>query len=143
MVVNSLVGLLLIIAGISDIKTRKVSIKLLLLFGAAALANTIFLQRTDVVGMLLGMLLGMIPGIILLLLGKLTRESIGYGDGCLIIIIGIFLGINKTIELMMTALFMAAIYSIFLISFKKAGRKKEMPFVPALFIAFLLMRFAK
>lgn len=139
MAANSLVGLLLIIAGISDIRTRKVSIKLLLLFGAAALVNTIFLQRTDVVSAIFGM----IPGIILLLLGKLTRESVGYGDGCIIIIIGVFLGINKTIELIMTALFMAAIYSVFLISCKKAGRKKEMPFVPVLLIAFLLMRFAK
>jgi leader peptidase (prepilin peptidase)/N-methyltransferase len=50
------------------------------------------------------LILGFIPGIIVLFLGLLTKETIGYGDGLVVLALGCYLNIFEIIGLSMLAL---------------------------------------
>lgn len=140
MVENTCVGCLLLMGSISDIRTRKISVKLLLLFGILAISYHVFLKifRVGEGIELLFYLMAVIPGAAMIGLAKVSRESIGYGDGYLLVVIGLFLGIKRTIVILTGALFITALSSMWLLVGKRAGLKKELPFIPALLAAFLL-----
>ena len=72
-----------------DWKTERVSVPLLLLGGMAAVLLHLFAQEESVFYLMTGMSVG----IALLLYSLVTHESIGYGDGCLFVMTGLFLGI--------------------------------------------------
>ena len=80
-------------------------------------------------------------GVALLLLAKVTNEAIGYGDGMVVIVVGLWKGFFQTVELLLISLMIAALYSILLLVVKKVGKKHTMPFIPFLFIADLLLIF--
>jgi leader peptidase (prepilin peptidase)/N-methyltransferase len=82
---------------------------------------------------------GVLIGALILLIYHVTKGEIGEGDGWLLIVTGIFLGIGRNFELLMSGLLLAAICSLFLILFKKAGKKREIPFVPFLFLGYMGM----
>lgn len=138
MLINSLVGILLIIASISDMKKRRISHRVLLIFGALIIPVFFINGYTEDMQALLRGLIGLLPGVLFLLLGKLTRESVGYGDGYMICIIGMYLGLKKTVVLVFIALFLISISSILLLLLRKVNRKSELPFVPALLAAFFM-----
>lgn len=79
---------------------------------------------------------GIIPGLLCLFLGKISQEGIGYGDGYLISIIGMYLGLWKTVGIVMIALFLIGILSVGLLLLQRANRKTQIPFIPALLMAF-------
>lgn len=74
-----------------------------------------------------------LPGIIALVLSFVTKEQLGYGDGCLLLAMGGCMGFQKTIMAVMLALSASFLISILLIILRKAGRKQKLPFVPLLF----------
>ena len=84
---------------------------------------------------LLGALL---PGGLLLLCGRITRQAIGYGDGLLLLICGIYLGGKTAGILFMTGLFFLFPMSLCLLISGKAGRKTQIPFAPFLLASYLL-----
>lgn len=136
MIVNIFILTLLIIASISDIRNKKISNHLLIAFGI--LVIPVFFWRCYHGQFLAAKSVpwGVLPGLVCLLLGKITRESIGYGDGYLISIIGMYMGLSKTIGLVITALFFIGLFSIGMLLFQKANRKTQIPFIPALLMAF-------
>ena len=132
------IGSLLGISTVIDIKTRKVSFKILVLYGALGMLNLVFFDGQNLYAALGGALIG----IFVLGISKLTRGGIGMGDGFLIIVTGVFLGTWKNIELLLGSFFLAAIFSVFYLIVKKKNdkkeiRKKEIPLVPFLFLSFL------
>lgn len=87
---------------------------------------------------LLSCLIGTLPGIFLLTAGWSTRQQVGYGDGIVLLVIGIYLGFSASLSILLTALLLIAPVSLFYIVCRKAGRKKQLPFVPFLFAGYLL-----
>lgn len=81
---------------------------------------------------------GLIPGMICFLISFLTREAFGYGDSVVVTACGISLGLEKTAELLVMSFFLSALWAVFLCIFRKAGLKKEFPFLPFLSAAFVL-----
>ncbi len=79
-----------------DWKTERVSVPLLLLGGMAAVLLHLFAQEESVFYLMTGMSVG----IALLLYSLVTHESIGYGDGCLFVMTGLFLGIWENLVLL-------------------------------------------
>lgn len=71
-----------------------------------------------------------------LLLGRLTKEAIGYGDGIGIAVMGILLGGKRTFVVLTGAFFISAIYGIGKLLRGKNG-SDTMPFYPFLFAAAL------
>ena len=85
------------------------------------------------------LILGFIPGIIVLFLGLLTKETIGYGDGLVVLALGCYLNIFEIIGLSMLALTLAGLAAVFLIVVYHKGKKELLPFVPFLFVAHLIV----
>lgn len=138
MIINIIIVILLGISSYTDIKNRKISMRLLLVFGILAILVWIEKLYTNGIIEVCTILVSILPGLLLLLLGKATRESIGYGDGYLLIVIGIYIGFIRTVSILITALFLTAIISIFLLIFRKVSRRTEFPFIPMLLISYLI-----
>ena len=84
------------------------------------------------------LLLGLIPGVVCLIIGKITREAIGYGDGFLLCAMGCYLPIARVMEILLSATFLAGIVGLYLMAVRKKHRREEMPFVPFLLLGALL-----
>lgn len=125
----------LLIEGIRDFRKHQVSLVSIAIFA--------------VIGILLGtmegftawkeMLVGTLPGIILLLMAKITNEKIGYGDGFMIMVTGLYLGLWKNTLLLMFSLFLAAAASILLLVTGKGNKKTELPFAAFLLTGYFIM----
>lgn len=138
MIINIILVILLGISSYTDIRNRKISMRLLLAFGILAIPIWIEKLYTNGIFEVSTILISILPGLLLLLLGKATRESIGYGDGYLLILIGIYIGFIRTVNILIMALFLTAIISIFLLIFCKANRRMELPFIPVVLVSYLL-----
>lgn len=124
---------LLCINAYEDVKHRKIEWKSVLSFGAAG----IFLQSGTGLEGLKEALFGMVPGVLLLLVAKLSREAVGYGDGFLVTAAGIYAGLQKTFELLLGAVIAAAVYGTLMLVRRKADRKTELPFVPFVLFSYV------
>jgi len=83
--------------------------------------------------------LGLLPGIFMLILAWSTRESIGYGDGLVILCMGCFYALGEMMAIVMIAITIAGIAALGLLIFGHKNRKSEFPFVPFLLGAHLVM----
>lgn len=87
-------------------------------------------------------LLGMLPGVVLLMGASQTRGALGCGDGIFFIITGCYLGVWRTLSLLIGAVFVSSVVSVLwiltvLISRKGSAlwekvRRKKLPFLPCL-----------
>lgn len=84
--------------------------------------------------------LSLLPGIIFIGLGWLSKWQIGIGDGIIILIMGLWLGIRETVAVLLMGMFLCSIVCGGLLLARKAGRKTKVPFVPFLWVAYLIGR---
>lgn len=131
------VGLLvfLIISAGIDIKRKEVSIVLTGIFAAAAVIWNLIHQEIPIIIWVCGI----IPGFLLLAASWATRGAVGSGDGFVIGICGLFLGIWTNMELLLISLFLSALYSMVLIVVKKVKRNHTIAFVPFVLIGYIIM----
>lgn len=144
-------------AAVRDIRSRQVALRPALtmaLLGAVLMtaptlctgspdADSLYgMSLADTAGsifqMLLSCLTGTLPGVFLLIAGWSTKQQVGYGDGIVLLVIGIYLGFSASLSILLTALLLIAPVSLFYIVCRRAGRKKQLPFVPFLFAGYLL-----
>ena len=78
-------------------------------------------------------------GIAMVLVSKITKEMIGYGDSLLILVSGLFLNINEIAVEFLIATTLSGIVALILILVFKKGRKYELSFIPFVFVAYLIM----
>ena len=128
-------GVFLLIEGIRDLEKHKVSIITVVIAGVIG----VILQFGIIQENGLEILGGILIGIVLLLLAKITREKIGYGDGWIFVVTGIYLGFHSNMYLLLLSLFLASLVSICLLVFKKVNRKTELPFVSFILPGYLLL----
>lgn len=74
---------------------------------------------------------GLIPGIFFLIMAFITGK-IGYGDGWMLLIVGLFLGYGQCAGAFMLSLFLASGASVIMLLFRKAGRNSSFPYIPFL-----------
>lgn len=79
-------------------------------------------------------LLSLIPGAGFFLLSFLTREKVGYGDGWVLLMIGLFSGFSRCFLILLIGLLLESISAVVLLSLKKIQRDKEIPFSPFLLL---------
>lgn len=82
---------------------------------------------------------GVIIGVIIILISVATAGKIGLGDGILLCVTGLGIGFWPNLEMFAIALTLAALVSIFLLIFRMANRKKSIPFIPFLFMSYLIL----
>ena len=126
--------MLLLAEGIWDKRTKKIRlIPLLIAFPVGIILS--FLQgKEDGIYSLFGM----IPGLLFLGIAVLTKEKVGYGDGMVILVTGVLLGLKINLMMVFLGLFLAALGSIWLLIRKRAGRKTKIAFIPFLLPALTL-----
>ena len=123
------------LAAWQDWKSRKVSVRLLFGAGCVGLFCFLYFRQIDVADMLLGAGVG--AGLILI--AWLTGEKIGYGDGALVLVSGIFLGFAENVQMLCMALLLTEVAALFLIVIKRKGRRYQIPFIPFLLAGYLLL----
>lgn len=128
-----LTGIILLISSIKDIKTKRISMKILI---TGAILLFICLPFRREISVMEG-LLGTLVGLMMIGIGKITKWQIGMGDGMILIFTGIGLGFRENTFLLLCALFLIFIFSIILIPLKKITSKTSLPFIPFLFLGYL------
>ena len=128
--------LMMLVHSITDIKYKKVIGQLLfggvcvgLLFWSFEIGNGMW-ENTR--------LFALCPGIFLLLLAKITREAIGYGDGWILVMLGFFYKWEELCGILMGAFLLATIVALFLLWVFRKQRTYEIPFVPFLTVALFM-----
>ena len=125
---------ILTVLSVIDILTHFISVKILLVLNVCAVIYQGYTRRVDI-WLIMG---GICVGMILLLISKITHESIGYADSWLILILGIYLGLWELLEVLAGALFVLALASVLVLVMKRMSRKCVLPFIPFLAAGYLL-----
>lgn len=86
------------------------------------------------------LLVGLLPGMLLILMGFLTREKVGYGDGAMVIVIGLVTGWPGCFLIYLIAQFGVLFWAAVLLVCKRADRNMKIPFAPFLTAGILLYR---
>lgn len=140
MMINSMwiqgtIGIFLLISSWLDIRKKMVSGIVLLIF---AIIGWIFYFALNPMNILV-LAGGMGIGVIVVLISKITDGQIGMGDGGLLCVTGIYMGLYKNLELFFGGLLLASLWGIFLLVTKRGKRKTEIPFVPFLAASYFIM----
>lgn len=130
------------VLSILDIRFRKMPVWLLVVGGIVGIGYQIWrwVKGDSISIVLIGG--GVIVGLIFLVVSKITGQALGYGDGIIILILGIYLGFWDLSVVLMIAFFAASVMAMVLIVVKRGKRKRTMPFVPFLcigYVVFVLM----
>lgn len=78
--------------------------------------------------------LSLIPGAGFFLLSFLTGEKVGYGDGWVLLMIGLFLGVYQCFLILLVGLAAESVVAIVLLVLRKIQRDREIPFLPFLLL---------
>lgn len=126
-------GIMLLHATYTDIKEREISGMLIVIFTILGIICGLF--GTEIGG--IDILFGIVIGVICVGISIITNGEFGMGDALIICVLGLFLGFIKNIEIILSALFLSTIFSIIIYCFKR-NFKYEFPFIPFLFVSYLL-----
>ncbi len=77
----------------------------------------------------------LIPGMLLLLTAFLTGEKVGYGDGMLLLVLGLLEGAGECLGDLLIGLFLVVVFAMLLLIIGKKGKNTMVPFAPFLMVA--------
>lgn len=104
------------------------------------LAFSFFFQEFDEINIEVGQLImRVIPGVLFLIYARLTKEKVGYGDGIMLLILGGCLSGWNLWMVWIWASFLSMLWAGLLLIRKKAARNTQIPFVPFLWTAHVLV----
>lgn len=126
---------------IMDIRSRRVPIWMFVLGGGVVLA-ILMDQITNGAIEYVDVFTGMLPGVVLLLIAFATKKA-GYGDGIAILFVGMVLGGGKSLWVFCISLFLISIYSAILLLLRIVRRNSEIPYLPFLSAAWLLLAYTE
>lgn len=134
MISKGIIILFLCVTSIFDMKKRGIPTRCLFLWGVVDIIYLIILSiwQKNMSACIDGMI-GLIPGIVCIIVSHISKEQIAYGDGCVMLLIGILAGYKMTIVSFVVALFLLSIVAAVLLVIRRATRKTRVPFVPFLF----------
>lgn len=124
----------LIINAIADIRKKEISLCSVFCFFVAGI---VWMFRDGDYDWLLGCL-GLLPGLVLSAVSLLTGGAIGFGDGLLVAITGLYLGVQAAMGTLLWGLLLCALCGICLLIFRRGNKKTALPFAPFLLIGFLI-----
>lgn len=131
-----LAACLLTIYSYYDLKERRIPIKGLLA-GLILSIGCIINQQHKEIGYYL--IMNSLPAVFISLLAFLSRDQIGYGDGAVLLILGICIGMTETVAVLFIAFFLCSVWGMIHIALKRGNLKSKYAFVPFLCIGFLMV----
>lgn len=135
--INFLTAIYLLWGTLQDVRTRTVSVLYLWIGTVLGFASVFFHSKENSLT-IADLIFSLVPGMIFLLLGRSTREQVGYGDGWMLLILGMCLG-SRIWRLWQLALILSAVFTVGMILLKKLQRTSRIPFLPFLWISHLLL----
>lgn len=114
-----------------DIKNRELPMEFLAAFGVFGIVCNVIGKYQSIKSIVIGCSIGLL----FILIGKVTKEAIGYGDGVGLWILGIFEGWDGLIPIVFGAFCLSAVYGLWKIIGLKQCLNDTMPFYPFLLIA--------
>lgn len=126
---GSLAGL-----SVTDVYYRKVPVEILVM-GAAGTFIYQLCCRSISLWVLAG---GIGVGVLFLLVSKVTREGIGYGDSLAILILGAYMGLWELLKVLSGTFVLLFAVSAAGLSMKKMSRRYTLPLFPFLTVGYLL-----
>ena len=137
MLIEIIIAIGLCLIAVYDIIYKKIPLFMIaLLLGVGVVG--IVIEKEPVFYLILA---GAAVGLVFLIISKVTREALGYGDSLLILVLGIHLGFWKIMILAFIAFFVAAIVATLAIIIKKKGRKASIPFGPFIALSYAIVVF--
>ena len=130
---------LIIILGVIcvfDIKRKKIPVYMLIVLAAAGIISNFTVGEFDIEKRIIAML----PGIILLIVSMITKQQIGYGDGLIILIMGLYIDIDDILSIVLSSFLLSSIAAIILMTVFKKKKNFEMAFSPFLVIGYGLVK---
>ncbi len=130
---ETLVLILLCISSVFDIRKKELPLLILIagFFAAFGIEMWCICRGLETVS---GIAESLLPGVFFLLLSFFTREKVGYGDGLLLIVLGLFLGFYRCFLILCIGLIFSSVFALILLLFCKAGKNSRLPLVPFLTI---------
>lgn len=119
-----------------DIKTKKLPVSLLVIGGLSGILYQCFVNGIADIMQFSGMVVGMF----MIGISRIGKAGIGLGDGVLFLVLGMFYPFEHMVELLTKASLMAGVYGLLLMVLKKGNWKTELPFVPFIFIQYILLQ---
>ena len=132
-----IVLLFLVACSVCDWRKKEIPVKLLIAMSAVSAILTIL----HIEEMPRSRFLGAGLGLLFFIISKCTKQAVGYGDSWLILLLGIYLGVMKTIQLLFAASLVAGIVSLFYLWKCHWKKNATIPFVPFLAAAYLGVMF--
>lgn len=135
-IVKTVFLIYLLIISISDVKERKISLKILMLGGVITsfgvgmhlIEKTVSYQY----------ILGTIPGVVLIFIALMTRQ-VGIADGVIFVYIGLLLKYQESVAVVCVSVLIIAVFSAILLVIRKVERKHELPFIPFIAVGYLII----
>lgn len=130
---------LIIILGVIcvfDIKRKKIPVYMLIILAAAGIISNFTVGEFDIEKRIIDML----PGMILLIVSMITKQQIGYGDGMIILIMGLYIDIDDILSIVLSSFLLSSIAAIILMTVFKKKKNFEMAFSPFLLIGYGLVK---
>lgn len=76
--------------------------------------------------------MAVLPGMIFWMLSLVTYEKVGYGDGWMLVMIGLFTGLWKCFLILMVGLVSESLSVLVLLAFRRISKDRQIPFAPFL-----------
>lgn len=124
--------LFLLLAACAVCDGMKKEIPLAVVWGGILLAAVLRIRGDLGAGTWTEVLLSMLPGAAFWLLGLITGEKVGYGDGWILIMIGLFTGLRRCFLILLVGLMVESAVVLVLLAVRKIGTDTEVPFAPFL-----------
>ena len=99
--------IMLAFCSVQDIREKEISLWKLQIYGFLILGiflSRFFIQKNSLFSLLEKGIFGLIPGLLFLFLAKASKEAVGYGDGIILLFIGISIGFWQCLGVLFTAL---------------------------------------
>lgn len=129
-VLYGLAIIIVTISAITDIRKQIIYIWPVIIASVFAIIIRLF-----IVGNIKSAIMGACVGICFLIGSRLTKQAIGYGDGLVILFLGLCLGFNQCISVCLACLFLISLVMIALLVLKRVQRKTAIPVMPWLLVA--------
>jgi len=133
MIQSAILFIMLVVCSVEDLKTKEIKTQTICIFGIVGILLHLWFSNLKTIDMLGGMAVG----IILLIVSKIFKNSVGEGDGIILVISGIYLGMNRNMELFFYSILLSGIFSAFLFFFFHKKKEYEIPFVPFLCLGYM------
>ena len=127
-------GILLSVCAVEDMLKGKIT----LLFSEIGLMVALILRIVDGTWIQSEAWIGLLAGGAIIIIALISRQQIGLGDGVILSVCGFCLGWKRWVLLFLGAMILFLVVGTCGILFAKQKTKKSVPFVPYLWIAFMI-----